>query len=408
MIEQSISHYRIIKKLGAGGMGEVYLAEDLRLGRSVALKLLPQDFALDESRMRRFMQEAKAASGLNHPNILTVYEFGEADSTYFMATEFIEGVTLRNRIGFTPMNVTEALDIALQATEALTAAHGADIVHRDIKPENIMIRADGYVKVLDFGLAKLTAKQAAQSDALTLMITDAGVVMGTAKYMSPEQARGLPVDARTDVWSMGVVLFEMVTGRPPFQGTTTTDTIVSILEREPSPLAEFSNGIPAELQRIVSKALAKNLKDRYQTSAEFAADLKRLRKALEAGTSSSTDPQLVQARATSGAVWKSPWLIALVGIVVIGLGVAGYLLRARFFGAKASNQQVTLAVLPFRILNKDAEDISFFSLGFPDAIITRLANVRQIRLRPTSAILRYENQNVDAQEAGRALPAITW
>ncbi|HZI86139.1 MAG TPA: serine/threonine-protein kinase, partial [Pyrinomonadaceae bacterium] len=167
-MEQSISHYRIIKKLGAGGMGEVYLAEDLQLGRNVALKLLPQDFALDESRMRRFMQEARAASGLNHPNILTVYEFGEANSTYFIATEFIDGVTLRNRIGFAPMKVPEALDIALQATEALAAAHGADIVHRDIKPENIMVRADGYVKVLDFGLAKLTAKQAAPSDAPTL------------------------------------------------------------------------------------------------------------------------------------------------------------------------------------------------------------------------------------------------
>jgi len=211
MIEQSISHYHIVKKLGAGGMGEVYLAEDTQLGRRVALKFLPADVASDEGPMRRFIQEARAASALNHPNILTVYEFGEAESIYFIATEFIDGVTLRKRMQREPMKVSLALDVAVQTTEALAAAHGADIVHRDIKPENIMLRADGYIKVLDFGLAKLTERRAAQADAPTLMMTDAGVVMGTAKYMSPEQARGLPVDARTDIWSVGVVIYEMVT-----------------------------------------------------------------------------------------------------------------------------------------------------------------------------------------------------
>lgn len=405
MTEQSISHYQIVKKLAAGGMGEVYLAEDVQLGRRVALKLLPADVASDKGRMRRFIQEARAASALNHPNILTVYEFGEAESIYFIATEFIDGVTLRNRMGHEPMRVSDALEAAVQTAEALAAAHGAGIVHRDIKPENIMLRADGYIKVLDFGLAKLTERRAADTDAPTLVMTDAGVVMGTARYMSPEQARGLPVDARTDIWSLGVVLYEMVTGRAPFEGTTITDTIVSILKLEPLPLAQFSPEVPAELQRIVTKALAKEQEERYQTSKDFAADLKRLKRDLEAAASSAP-PQPMPVKLTSRRVFARAWSMVLVGVLALALAAVGYLFRGRFFGQavpEASAKQITLAVLPFRILNKEAEDISFLSLGFPDAIITRLANVRQIRLRPTSAILRYENQNVDAQEAGRAL-----
>lgn len=385
-------------------MGEVYLAEDDQLGRSVALKLLPADVASDEGRMRRFVHEARAASGLNHPNILTVYEFGEAESVYFIATEFIDGVTLRKRMELELIKVSDALDVALQTTEALAAAHGADIVHRDIKPENIMLREDGYIKVLDFGLAKLTESRAAQADAPTLMMTDAGVVMGTARYMSPEQARGLPVDARTDIWSLGVVLYEMVTGQAPFVGATSTDTLVSILQREPLPLAQFSSEIPAELQRIVTKALAKKQEERYQTAKDFATDLKRLKRDLDAGASSVlTKPQPLMR--TSRRVFARPWLLALVGFLALGLAIGGYLLRGRFLSEEAPKaaEQITLAVLPFRILNKEAEDLRFLSLGFPDAIITRLANVRQIRLRPTSAILRYENQDVDAQEAGRVL-----
>jgi len=405
MIEQSFSHYRIVKKLGAGGMGEVYLAEDGQLGRSVALKLLPADVALDEGRMRRFIQEARAASALNHPNILTVYEFGEAESVYFIATEFIDGVTLRKQMEPGAMKVSDALAVALQATEALAAAHGADIVHRDIKPENIMLRGDGYIKVLDFGLAKLTERRAAQADAPTLMMTDAGVVMGTARYMSPEQTRGLPVDARTDIWSLGVVLYEMLTGHAPFEGATTTDTLVSILEREPVPLAQLSPEIPPELQRIVTKALAKQKEERYQTAKDLGADLKRLKRELETGASSART-QPVPIMETSRRFFARGWFIALVVVMGLSLAVTGYLLRGRFFSEEAptaSTEQITLAVLPFRILNRDAEDIRFLSLGFPDAIITRLANVRQIRLRPTSAILRYENQDVDAQEAGRVL-----
>ena len=405
MIEQSISHYHIVKKLGAGGMGEVYLAEDVQLGRRVALKFLPAGLASDEKRMRRFIQEARAASALNHPNILTVYEFGEAESIHFIATEFIDGVTLRKRMGREPMKASEALNVAVQTIEALAAAHAAGILHRDIKPENIMLRADGYIKVLDFGLAKLTERRAAPDEAPTLEMTDAGVVMGTARYMSPEQARGLPVDARTDIWSLGVVLYEMVAGRAPFEGATSTDTIVSILEREPLPLAQSSTEIPAELQRIVTRALAKKQEERYQTAEDLAADLKRLKRDLEVGASSGP-LQTMPVVQTSRRVFARAWFIALVAVLALALAAAGYFFGGRFLSEEAPEaaaEQITLAVLPFRILNKEAEDISFLSLGFPDAIITRLANVRQIRLRPTSAILRYENQNVDAQEAGRVL-----
>lgn len=240
MVAQSISHYRILKKLGAGGMGEVYLAEDTRLGRKVALKLLSDELTRNEDRLHRFEQEARAASALSHPNILTIHDIGEEGSVHFIATEYIEGETLRQHMARTRMSLREALDVSVQAASALDAAHQAGIVHRDVKPENIMIRAGGHVKVLDFGLAKLTERPAtADTEAPTIaqVDTDPGTVMGTTDYMSPEQARGMKVDARTDIFSLGVVIYEMVTGRRPFEGTTKSHVIVSILEKEPPPLA---------------------------------------------------------------------------------------------------------------------------------------------------------------------------
>src|SRR5882724_8273101 len=229
----SLSHYEIRSQLGAGGMGEVYLAVDTRLDRTVALKILPADVASDHQRVRRFLQEAKAASALNQPHIITIHEVGEADSTYFIATEFIDGLTLRESMKSTPLRIEKIIDIAIQVVSALTAAHEVNIIHRDIKPENIMLRRDGYVKILDFGLAKLTEQRATDTEASTLVNTDAGVVPGTTSYMSPEQARGLEVDARSDIWSLGVVLYEMVSGRLPFEGTTTSDVIATILHRQP-------------------------------------------------------------------------------------------------------------------------------------------------------------------------------
>ena len=262
MTSRLISHYRIIETLGKGGMGEVYLAEDTKHhDRKVALKLLPPDMTEDEVRLRRFRQEARAILALNHPNILTIYEIGEEESHYFIATEFIDGVTLRTHLARTNLEIEKALDIAIQIAAALDAAHAAGIVHRDIKPENIMLRPDGYVKVLDFGLAKLTEKTNAMAsnsnnaEAVTVPLseTDPGAVIGTTGYMSPEQARGLPVDARTDIFSFGVLLYEMVAGRVPFSGQTKNDVIVSLLNRDPLPLVRFSPGAPAELQRIVTR-----------------------------------------------------------------------------------------------------------------------------------------------------------
>jgi serine/threonine protein kinase len=237
-------HYEIRSQLGAGGMGEVYLAQDVNLSRQVALKLLPSNFTQDESRVRRFQQEARAASALNHPNILTIHEIGSENSTYFIATEYIEGQTLRDYMSGAKMKTSEVLDVATQVASALTAAHAAGVMHRDIKPENIMLRLDRIVKVLDFGLAKLTEAPTTDTEAATLVNTEAGVVMGTARYMSPEQVRGVAVDARTDVWSLGVVLHEMLTGRVPFTGETASDVIAAILEREPQPLMSQVEEIP--------------------------------------------------------------------------------------------------------------------------------------------------------------------
>ncbi|MDQ3172133.1 MAG: protein kinase, partial [Acidobacteriota bacterium] len=280
-----LGRYEIRSQLGAGGMGEVFLAWDTELERTVALKMLPADVASDPQRMRRFVQEARAASALNHPNILTIYEIGQSDSARFIATEFIDGETLRQHIKSTRLKLSEVLDVTLQMAGALAAAHEAGIIHRDIKPENVMLRRDGIVKVLDFGLAKLTEHQVGtidtQAPTRTFFKTDPGVVMGTVAYMSPEQARGLTVDARTDIWSLGVVLHELITGRLPFEGTTIADIMVSILEREPPPLSHYAPEAPAELQRIVSKTLRKDCEERYQTVKDLLLDLRDLKQELD-------------------------------------------------------------------------------------------------------------------------------
>src|SRR2546427_2003475 len=280
---QALNHYTILALLGEGGMGEVYLAEDTRLKRKVALKLLPAELTANSDRLRRFEQEAQAASALNHPNILTIYEIGQTESTHFITTEYIEGDTLRLRLA-QALKLNEVLDICIQVASALSAAHQASIIHRDIKPENIMIRRDGIVKVLDFGLAKLLARPSTEIDtqAPTRFRTDAGVVMGTASYMSPEQARGLKVDARTDIFSLGVVLYEMVAGCSPFAGSTSSEVLAAILsEQEPQPLARYAREVPAELERISSKALRKNRDERYQTIKDLLIDLKDLKRELE-------------------------------------------------------------------------------------------------------------------------------
>src|SRR6266511_2521700 len=279
-----IGRYEIRSQIGAGGMGEVYLALDTELDRTVAIKILPEALPSDQRRLQRFIQEAKAASALNHPHILTIHEVGTIGGTRFIATEFIDGDTLRQRINI-GMKLLEILEVAVQATSALAAAHAAGIIHRDIKPENIMVRRDGYIKVLDFGLAKLTEPTGSTTDTeaptKAMVNTGAGTVMGTANYMSPEQAKGTNVDARTDLWSLGAVLYEMVTAHVPFAGETPTETISLILQKEPAPLTRYAHDVPTELDRIVFKALTKDREERYQTAKDLLIDLRNLKRKLE-------------------------------------------------------------------------------------------------------------------------------
>lgn len=275
MVSHVISHYRIIKKIGEGGMGQVFLAEDIRLHRNVALKVLLSDLTDDEQRVLRFQQEARAASGLNHPNILTIYDIGQVDGTYFIATEFVKGETLREWMGRGLLGFDEILSVFLQVASALSAAHEAGIIHRDIKPENIMLRPDGYVKVLDFGLAKLKAPHAntTLSRVVPLAYTEPGLIMGTPRYMSPEQVRGLDVDERSDIFSLGVLLYEMLTGTPPFNGDTISDIIAALLQTEP-PLMTGEDGRPVSLNQVLERAMRKDVNERYQTVGEFASDLR--------------------------------------------------------------------------------------------------------------------------------------
>jgi eukaryotic-like serine/threonine-protein kinase len=278
----NIAHYKVIKKIGSGGMGEVYLAEDTRLNRKVALKVLPQEFTKDKARIRRFEREAKTVTALNHPYILTIYDIGQFDSSTYIASEYIDGETLRQRMRTLRLPLKEILTIVTQVAEALTAAHQAGIIHRDIKPENIMLQRDGYVKVLDFGLSKPieNLSNASALHTLTSPDTQTGVVIGTIRYMSPEQARGMKVDERGDLFSLGIVFYEMLTGRVPFEGATAADMLAAILEKRPVAL-QNSDEYPEELQWIVSKTLAKDPDERYQSAKDFLADLKRIRKHLE-------------------------------------------------------------------------------------------------------------------------------
>lgn len=340
---QHFGAYLILEHVGTGGMGEVYMAHDSRLGRTVALKILAPDIAADIRRMQRFRQEAKVASSLNQPNILTIYEFGEVNNLTFLAAEFVDGQTLRDAARGKKIKLSEVLDISVQILAALDAAHEANIIHRDIKPENVMIRRrDHVVKVLDFGLAKVTEKRIgslhSQADTITEFKTAPGLMMGTVNYMSPEQAQAKPVDARSDIWSTGVMLYEMLAGTQPFGGATTAHTIVEIIEKDPPPLAHAGAGdVPAELQRIVAKSIAKNADERYQTAKDMLIDLRNLKKRLELdaeierstsfGPAVTTEHARAAQTATSRAAWvakRKRWLaVTLVAATVVAV-VTGY------------------------------------------------------------------------------------
>ncbi|HKQ79293.1 MAG TPA: serine/threonine-protein kinase [Blastocatellia bacterium] len=311
LIGRQLGHYRILSLLGAGGMCEVYLAEDAILGRKVALKLLPVEFTRDQDRLLRFKQEARAASSLNHPNIITIYEIGEIDGIHFIATEFIDGQTLRQRSAQGRLELFAALDIGIQTAAALSAAHEAGIAHRDVKPENLMLRPDGYLKVLDFGSSKLTERWtpggSSNASMMTGVRTAPGIVMGTINYMSPEQIRGVEVDVRSDIFTLGVVLYEMLTGAKPFTGATTADVIAAILDKEPAPL---SPGTPKELERIVSRALRKDRENRYQTVQDLLLDLKSLKQELE------LEARLERIRRSSGVAASGAQVLGYLKLMV--------------------------------------------------------------------------------------------
>ena len=357
----TLSHYRILAQLGAGGMGEVYLAEDTNLDRKVALKLLPAQFTQDEDRVRRFVQEAKAASALNHPNIITIYEIGETDGTHYIVTEFIEGETLRRRIEHSRMTTQQALDVSTQIASALSAAHAAGIVHRDIKPENVMIRPDGYVKVLDFGLAKLTEQPSLSTDTSAPTVarvdTHPGMVMGTVSYMSPEQARGQTVDARSDIFSLGVVIYEMLAGRTPFQGGSAADVFVSILEKAPVPLAHISAEVPPELERIVFKCIEKDRERRYASAQELAADLKTL-----AAAPSKEQP--------------------------------------------AADSSPSIAVLPFVNMSADAEN-EYFCDGLAEELLNALSKIEALHVAARTSAFSFKGKQTDISEIGEKLKVKT-
>ncbi len=305
---QVFSHYKIVRQIGVGGMGEVYLAQDKKLDRLVAVKILNEKFSRHESNLERFIREAKAASALNHPNILVIHEIGENEEANYIVSEFIEGVTLREIVRESPMTSSEVLDISIQIANALNAAHQAHIVHRDIKPENVMVRPDGFVKILDFGLAKLVEQKAVGFEASTIKQnqTAKGVILGTINYMSPEQAKGERVDERTDIFSFGAVIYEMVAGRTPFAGDSVSETFANLINSEPPPLSRFAANVPDELQRIALKMLRKNKDERYQTMKGLLADLKDLREnlafdqRLEKSHSSNTENATTTLQATTG------------------------------------------------------------------------------------------------------------
>jgi len=436
MIGETLSHYRIVSKIGAGGMGEVYLAEDTRLGRKVALKLLPARFTKDEDRVRRFEQEARAASALNHPNIITIYDIGRADELHFIATEFIDGQTLRQRTMPARMELTAALDATLQVATALSAAHEAGIIHRDIKPENVMLRRDGIVKVLDFGLAKLTERRASVTDTESPTAlnpqTDPGTVMGTAHYMSPEQARGVEVDARSDIFSLGVMFYEMVTGRAPFAGATVTDIIIAIVQQEPAPVTRYAPGAPGELVRIVSKALAKDREERYQTAKDLQIDLKRLKQRLEfeAELERSAQPEAGDAAARTvgqdrvetakGAapptaeaavrtVSSAEYLVSGISRHKFAFGALALALVALIsmgfylLGGRGEEKAIeSIAVLPFVNTNADP-NIEYLADGIPESIINSLSQVPKLKVMSRTSAFRFKGRETDAQEVGQKL-----
>src|SRR5438445_4194400 len=398
LVGQTIGHYKISERIGTGGMGEVYLATDITAGRQAALKILPTRFASDAERLKRFQQEARAIVALNHPNILTVYEIGEDHSTHYIASELIEGETLRQRLMRGRMELSEAVDVAIQVASALAAAHEAGIVHRDINPGNIMLRPDRYVKVLDFGIAKLAEQEGPmpKDEALLLVETNLGSILGTVPYMSPEQARGAPVDKETDIWSLGVILYEMVTGHQPFVGEAPREVMTSIREKQPPPLTSYSKQSPPELQQIISKALRKDQSERYQSASEMLQALKNLRHNLELKDELE--------RSTTAPLWlrwiRSPAALVLV-LLVAALALAVPFYRHRNL-TTSSPPEKSIAVLPFADLS-EAKDQEYFCDGISEEILDGLARVDGLRVVGRTSSFSFKGENANVSEVGKKL-----
>ncbi len=403
----AFSHYQIVSLAGAGGMGRVYRARDTRLDRDVAIKILAPEIIPNPRSLQQFEQEARAASALNHPNILTVYDAGEFEGVRFMVSEFVDGPTLGRKLAGGALDVPAALDIAIQVASGLVAAHAAQIVHRDIKPENLVVRADGLVKIVDFGIAKLTEGQrtlrmatAAPSAAAPSAAAPSrgqphtGAIIGTARYMSPEQARGLRVDGRTDIFSLAVVVYEMIAGRPPFQGDTDSDVVAEILKTDPPPLAQAVPGVPAALSQIVVRAMRKNRDERYENAAQLLAAFTSLRDDLNFRAKLSAAGMPARSPSTRRALFSGLALAA-----ALAAGYAGWRAVSR---PTPPARPRSLAILPFRNIRPDpATDFIGFSLA--DAIITKLDSISLLTVRPSSAVARYRNQEIDPRQAGSAL-----
>lgn len=386
---EQLGHYRLSKPIGAGGMGEVYLGTDVRLKRQVAIKILPAHLTQDGSLVERFLREAMTASALNHPNILTIYDLGQQDEIRYIATEFVEGVTLRDRIKQGPLEAVEIVRIVSQVAEALGAAHGAGIVHRDIKPENVMIRNDGYVKVLDFGIAKLTEPDdLGSSDALVKGSTAPGSIIGTVQYMSPEQARGWPVDGRSDLFSLGVVIYEMITGTTPFVAATISDTLANILRADPKPISDSVAETIKELTSIVDRSLRKDREDRYGSAAELLADLRRVPfSGSGRGLSQRNEGQALAAERETK-------------ILPIASGVLGRGSQLR--PGRTRRAIDSLAVLPFANDLGDPET-DYLADGITESVINSLSVLPKMRVVPRSTAFRYQGSTLEPIEIGRRL-----
>ncbi len=394
-----LGRYEIRSKIGEGGMGEVYLAQDLKLDRKVALKILPTEIASDPQRLRRFLQEARAAAALKHPNIAHIYEIGETDDQHFIAMEYIEGLPLSARINGSPLDVSEIVQLGIQIADALDEAHTKGITHRDIKPSNIIITPRGQAKLVDFGLAKVrrSMEEEGSGDATTQLKTAEGIVIGTVMYMSPEQALGQPVGHRSDIFSLGAALYEMATGRLPFVGSTTTEIIDRIVHAQPEAVSRFNYNVPTELERIIRKCLEKDKGRRYQTARELLVDFENLKRDSAVVASSALE------KPTSISDSKNPPLmIAAVGLLVLALAGFGIYL-SQHTGQPAETGAIdSIAVLPLVNASNDA-NMDYLSDGITESIINSLSQLPKLRVVPRVAVFRYKGREIDPLKVGREM-----